>query len=134
MDEARSTVLDRALYEWRRGEFDHFYPDCCDDMWVGDWFVLPYGVIDDTIYLSHLNKLMCHDKFIQLVDWIHHECYASELLPIIHKNFPPPPEPPMISPNAPRMAESNLCVTKCLNCWSPCHNGMYLSCFSYGTS
>src|SRR5260370_24432201 len=105
-DEARSAALDRALYEWRREEFVHVYPDCCDDMWVGDWLVLPDGVMDDIIYLAHLNKLTCHDKFIQLVDLVHCECYASELLPIIHKIFPLPSELPTITPNAPGMVES----------------------------
>src|SRR5258708_1579473 len=114
-DESRSATLDKALCEWRREEFYCSYPDRHHDMWVGDWLVLPDNIIDDIIYLAHLNKLTCHDKFIQLVDWINCECYASELIPIIHQIFPPP-EPPAITPNAPGTTEGNLRISRCSNC------------------
>ena len=132
-DESRSAALDKVLCEWRREEFYHSYPDRCHDMWVGDWLVLPDDIIDDIIYLAHLNKLTCHDKFIQLVDWINCERYASELIPIIHQIFPPP-EPPAITPNAPGTTEGNLRVSRCSNCRSSGHNGMPLLLLLHGTN
>ncbi|KAF8322798.1 uncharacterized protein EI90DRAFT_3020057 [Cantharellus anzutake] len=99
-NDAWSTALDKALYEWRKEEFAHTHPDRHDDMWVGDWLILPDDVIDDIIYLAHLNKLTCCEKFIQLVDWVYHEHYALELLNIVHKIFALPPESPTVAQNA----------------------------------
>src|SRR5260370_27506277 len=127
-DESRSAALDKALCEWRKEEFSHSFPDCCHDMWVGDWLILPDEIIDDIIYCAHLNKLTCDAKFIQLVNWIDCECYASELILIVHKIFPPP-EPLALTPNAPGTTESGLHISRCLNCQSAVHNGMFLLLF-----
>ncbi len=80
-DETRSTALDEALCEWRKEEFSHSYPDCQHDMWVGDWLILPDNIINNIIYLAHLNKLT---------------------------------------------SESNFCASRCSNCQSSGHNGMFL--------
>ncbi|KAF8327239.1 uncharacterized protein EI90DRAFT_3127296 [Cantharellus anzutake] len=114
-DDAQSTALDKALYEWRKEEFARAHPDRHDDMWVGDWLILPDDVIDDIIYLAHLNKLTCCEKFIQLVDWVYRERYALELLDIVHKIFPLPPESPTIAQNASQAVENSR-ISTCSNC------------------
>ena len=53
-DTEKSTRLDEALYEWRKQEFAHRFPDYLSDMWIDDWIVLGDDVIEDIIYLAHL--------------------------------------------------------------------------------
>src|SRR5260370_31560533 len=89
-------------------------------MWIGDWIVLGDEVIDEIIYLAHTNKLSTHEKFIQLVNWEDHECYTSNILPIIHNIFPLPlPVQSMLvtsNPEAPIIGGTTHSVTGCTEC------------------
>ncbi len=132
----KSSSLDEALYKWRKQEFAHRFPDCLNDMWIGDWIMLGDEIIDDIIYLAHANKLSTHDKFIQLIDWEDHECYVSDILPIIHNIFPPPlpvESAPVTSNMEALLAGGMTCRSQCNNCKQTGHNGLYLKSFCIAT-
>ena len=120
-DPAKSAELKEALYKWRVQEFSKRYPDRHDDPWTGDWIILPNKVIVDILYLAHTRKLTTSDKFVQLVDWVHSDRYATELLPIIHAIFPTP------TPVATPVSAPDTCaitrVKHCGNCREVGHNG-----------
>ena len=128
-DMNRSTDLHKDLCNWRKLEFSHHYSDCLSDIWLGDWVVLGDAIIDDIIYLVNCNKLLSQEDFIQLVNWQEHSCYTAELIPIIHKIFPPamPPSASAQSPVQPSTAAGSHaaaqpCTQKCGNCKQTGHN------------
>ena len=101
-NEDLSAHLDMALCGWRKVEFARRYPKYIGGPWISDWIVLPDIIIDDIIYLAHMNKLVTTESFTQLLDWDDCQLYASPLLPIVHSVFPLPvnPAPPAQSNSA----------------------------------
>ncbi|KAF8316519.1 uncharacterized protein EI90DRAFT_3134332 [Cantharellus anzutake] len=128
-DVERLSKLGSALQSWRKEEFSQRYSDRLDNMWISDWVVLGNNIIDDIIYLANCNRLLNMQDFVQLVDWVERACYASKLLPIIHRIFPLPTLASAQLPAPTRSLTTTESVTtvhsrtkKCSNCNNFGHN------------
>ena len=85
--------LTNELRAWRRTAFTKRFPhqtSLAADLFMSD------HIVERLVGLAHNDKLHDEDKLVRDVDWVFIGDYATELLALIFRIYPPPPPLPAL--------------------------------------